>query len=529
MNSDDISVRTACSVSDSARTSGLVEGQPSLALIPQRPDSGKHAYSAELHDLVSATEVVRRRNMANGFLHDGIIWLSWILLGLFLAAAFSSRLRVAILSAAVLVILGGIVTIVWNWRRRPTAYGAACQLDRAGGLEDRISTAIHFGPAEQPDGMVLCQRRDALERLAQVDTRSLFPIAVPAAAGRTLVLALAVAGLFAYRMHYRAPMTALVRMASQAHLEQAILSPFVRAKELLKRMTAEGLVDALKGEEQPTDSAQEQRTENFSPGAQKEGAAQDAAGLQDSLQADTGQPGQEQSASPAQSEQAAGPSGDPQQAATGQQSPENSNNNDSSKNDANQSSDNQSDSDSVHESLAQKMMQSLRNLVKDAMGRQPSQSSPTQPGQDAQSPSPQGGPPGNDSSSQASQPNGSSADGPRMDPRGGSAAAQDGSKNAGSGSGDESNGSRPGTRQGGQNQPLPAGNMVQDRVALDTTGFRVQSRERTSAGPGTAQVPLRDISPRPVAAIKGAEQENIPLRYRLYVKRYFEHTSKTER
>jgi hypothetical protein len=37
------------------------------------------------------------------------------------------------------------------------------------------------------------------------------------------------------------------------------------------------------------------------------------------------------------------------------------------------------------------------------------------------------------------------------------------------------------------------------------------------------------VSPQPVAAVKGAEQENIPLRYRLYVKRYFEHTTKTER
>jgi len=29
-----------------------------------------------------------------------------------------------------------------------------------------------------------------------------------------------------------------------------------------------------------------------------------------------------------------------------------------------------------------------------------------------------------------------------------------------------------------------------------------------------------------VAAIKGAEQENIPVRYRLYVQRYFEHADK---
>jgi hypothetical protein len=40
---------------------------------------------------------------------------------------------------------------------------------------------------------------------------------------------------------------------------------------------------------------------------------------------------------------------------------------------------------------------------------------------------------------------------------------------------------------------------------------------------GTAELPVRDVSPQAVAVINGAEQENIPARYRPYVQHYFEH------
>jgi hypothetical protein len=42
---------------------------------------------------------------------------------------------------------------------------------------------------------------------------------------------------------------------------------------------------------------------------------------------------------------------------------------------------------------------------------------------------------------------------------------------------------------------------------------------------GTAQLGVRDISPQQDAVINGAEQENIPARYRFYVQRYFEHSN----
>jgi hypothetical protein len=511
-----------------------VEGAK-LPSILGRPSSGKQAYAAELDRLLSAVEAVRRRSLANRVLDDGAIWLSWILVGLFLAGAFTSRLRFAAISAAVLAVVGGFVSFVGNWRMRLSAYGAACQLDSAGGLYDRFSTALHFGAVEEPGGMILCQRRDALERLAHVDPRALFPIRRPRAAGRTLLLAVAVTGIFTYRTYHSAPLTALLQRASRAHLEQAILSPFERAKELLKRLTPEALVDALKGEKQPPDLTQAQSVDDLSPKLERGGAAQDGSRLEGLRQEDSGEQLQDQSASQGQNEQAGGtPPGDSRQAAAGGQSPENGQTNDNgNKSDADHPGDNQSDSNSVQQSVAQKVMQSLRNLVNDMMGRQPSessQSSSDRPQEGSQSPT-QGGSPGGNSPNQASQSTGSSGDGPRprMDPRPGGASSENGTQNAGSGSGDESNGSRPGSQQSGQNRPPPAGNMVPDRVTLDTTDFRAQSRERTSAGPGNAQVPLREVSPQPVAAIKGAEQENIPLRYRLYVKRYFEHTTKTER
>jgi hypothetical protein len=74
--------------------------------------------------------------------------------------------------------------------------------------------------------------------------------------------------------------------------------------------------------------------------------------------------------------------------------------------------------------------------------------------------------------------------------------------------------------------PLP--NTVADRVDLQANNFRQQGRIRTSAVAGVAQLPLRDINPQPVAEIKGAEQESIPVRYRLYVQRYFEHEDRAQ-
>ena len=91
------------------------------------------------------------------------------------------------------------------------------------------------------------------------------------------------------------------------------------------------------------------------------------------------------------------------------------------------------------------------------------------------------------------------------------------------------NGSTPVPKVAAKETPPPPKNLPQDRVNLEANDFRQQGRIRTTSAAGTAQLPLRDIKPQPVAAIKGSEQENIPVRYRLYVQRYFEHSDKAPR
>jgi hypothetical protein len=88
------------------------------------------------------------------------------------------------------------------------------------------------------------------------------------------------------------------------------------------------------------------------------------------------------------------------------------------------------------------------------------------------------------------------------------------------------NGSTPVPKQAGKDAPAPRKNLPQDRVNLEASDFRQQGRIRTTSAAGTAQLPLQDFKPQPVTAIKGSEQENIPVRYRLYVQRYFEHADK---
>ena len=68
-----------------------------------------------------------------------------------------------------------------------------------------------------------------------------------------------------------------------------------------------------------------------------------------------------------------------------------------------------------------------------------------------------------------------------------------------------------------------------DRVALEASGLKEQIRMRALPETGTAQLPTRDVSSSAAAVINGAEQENIPARYRLYVQHYFEHAEDGKR
>src|ERR1700732_3490897 len=93
INSDGISGRSFLSVLQSLPwRPGVAVERANLPSILGNPDAERRAYATELDGLLSAVEVVSRRTLANRLLVDWTIWLSWVLAGLFLAAAFSSRL-----------------------------------------------------------------------------------------------------------------------------------------------------------------------------------------------------------------------------------------------------------------------------------------------------------------------------------------------------------------------------------------------------------------------------------------------------
>src|SRR3990172_1810602 len=184
----------------------------------------------EFRSLIDATRVVRRRTLVNNLLHYWNRCLAWSLAGVLLATALLS-LHAVLISAAMLVAVAAVIGIVAAWRSRPSAYEAACRLDAAAGLHDRLSTALHFATVDAPDEMVRHQRRDALGRLSQADPRALFTLQLPAAAGRTAALALAVAGLLAYRVNHMPPLLAVSEQVAQTRLARAILTPRPPEKE----------------------------------------------------------------------------------------------------------------------------------------------------------------------------------------------------------------------------------------------------------------------------------------------------------
>ena len=167
-------------------------------------------FPAELRGLIDVALAARERILANRFLHGWIRWSAWILAGLLVAAAISPRLAIPFISAVVGLVLAAVVIGLGTWRTRPSTYEVACKLDSAAGLHDRLSTAIYFGTAGSPDEMVLCQRQDALKHLTRVNPRALFAVRLPVSARRSVLLAMAVAGLLVYRVYYQ-PWRALRR------------------------------------------------------------------------------------------------------------------------------------------------------------------------------------------------------------------------------------------------------------------------------------------------------------------------------
>jgi hypothetical protein len=494
-------------------------GEPDFANPVNASDS-----SGELRGLPGLIERVRRRMLARRLVFDSMIWLNWSLLTLIVTAAFSRKLEYALIAAAAVASVGAILSLAREWWMRPSAYYCARETDRASGLYDRLSTALYFAskqsragmPDAMPDAMIVHQRRDAISRVEGVDPRALFPVGLPEFVNRTVVLAVIAFALLGYRLYYNPPMAALLRGVVGSHVEKTLLSPLAGAvkKELL------ALVDR-----------DETQVKEASPDAET------VPGLADPKTADdASQPGDKDGASPGDSQDdsqatagAEGDTGDPQQGnqpnAQGQDAnqPGNASQNpqmaDPNQQQSGQNGQNGENSSSAQpqtggqQSSGSSVMQALKNLMKNMTGQpNPSDSN----GQSSSAGSSQQ--PGS-SSGQGEAKNDSPKDGNEQKETGSSSSSQ----KPGGGAG---NGSTPVPKQAAKDTTPPPKNLPQDRVNLEANNFRQQGRVRTTSAAGTAQVPLRDIKPQPVAAIKGSEQENIPVRYRLYVQRYFEHTDK---
>jgi hypothetical protein len=67
---------------------------------------------------------------------------------------------------------------------------------------------------------------------------------------------------------------------------------------------------------------------------------------------------------------------------------------------------------------------------------------------------------------------------------------------------------------------------VVERVRLETKKFKDQKRMPIEPETGSSDLASGSVLMQRTATINGAEQENIPERYRSYVQRYFEHAKK---
>jgi hypothetical protein len=298
---------------------------------------------------------------------------------------------------------------------------------------------------------------------------------------------------------------ALLRTTARSQLVQSILSPIVHAmeKDLQRTMAlVKSSLDSPPSEVRPGEAAtaddlwkaNDDQESNLKNGQQDSQEANAGDQMQD--QSPSGMPGAQGEAKPSDSEQQAG----------GDQSQQGKSGTDRMGGDAQQQSDAQN-SENGRQSLSQSLMQALKNMLSNS----PNQEGNNQANQ--KQPHSQGMP----QSGNSNQPGSGEAD-KKGDSRGASDAQQKATQNSSSGAG-----SQQGSKELNRNQRARPVNAVPDRVALESTGFKDQTRMRMDNGTGVERVPLTNVSPQAVAVTNGAEQENIPARYRWYVQHYFEH------
>jgi hypothetical protein len=465
----------------------------------------RRSVSPELNGVIGTLCTLRRRVLANQVLSAWTNWFVWLLIALIAAAMISSRLVGALAFITALAVAGAVAIFVWIWRNRPSNYETAQRLDSAAGLKDRISTAVYLGEIRNPDpdGMIGEQRADALARLAKIDPQGLFPIHMPEHRKRASVLALVAIGLFAYRMHHQPPLVSLLQSTARSQLVQSIFSPIVHAMEKdLQRTIALVTMkpEATSEETQRGDAAS--NTEDLWKANDDKGNGSEE--QKDQAEADMGNQQQDQMQTPGNQE--GNPSGEarPQENSSQSQQGKSGSENSDGKS-AQQQSEQQGPEG--RQSLGQSLMQALKNMMSNSPNQQASNRAQQQP------PNGQGAP----QSGNSQQPGATQSD-KRGDSRGNSDAKQKASQTASEGAG-----SQQGTKELQKNQETHPVNAVPDRVALEASGFKDQTRMKIATETGTAQLATSGATAKQDAVTNGAEQENIPARYRFYVQRYFEH------
>lgn len=457
----------------------------------------RREYPSELSVLVRTLNTVRQRILANTLLRSWARWAVWILVGLIAIGAVLSKLAGPVALVGVLAAVGAAAILIWAWRTRLSAYEAAQRLDSAAGLKDRLPTAIYLGGVDNPDGLIAQQRKDAVMRAAKVDPGGLFPVRLPASLGRALALVLVVAGLFAYRINHKPPLLSLLQTATRSQLVQSIFSPLVQAMQKdLQRAVALVTMKPDSAADQPRRDDSALSSDDLWKGGDEKGAkdeqqqAADNGDEQDQLEAPPGQDG--------------APSPDGRQQEGNSQSQDDNNGNESASGNSQQPA--ESPSAEKRQSLGQSLMQALKNMLSNSSSQQANNRANQQP-------SGQGTP----QSGNSHQPGANEGD-KRGESRGSSDAKQKATQTASEGAG-----SQEGSKELHKDpNPHPI-NAVPERVALEASGFKEQTRMNVPAETGTAQLASRDQSTQGDAIVNGAEQETIPARYRLYVQRYFEH------
>ena len=473
-----------------------------------------------LQDAITSVERVRRTTLVNQFLQYWMSWWGGLLIALLAVAAFAQSLRIALIAGALLVVIGAAVSVIVARMRRPSVYRAACLLDAAASLQDRLSTAIYFSNSEDPDGMLLWQRQDALARAARLNPAVLFPIRMPSIMKRVAVLALVAAGFLGYRANHQAPVPQLVQRLAETRVAKTVITPELKAME--KDVAAALGLEEKNGSEKELRQTRQEEDERQSGDADASASLKDvSADKSDLANGNIDLQGENAEKSQDMSNQQQNAQGMPQQGEPTDGQPDSDNANPQQQPGSSQSA--SQNQQAGQQSLSHTLMQALKDMVSKATGQQPGQSQGQNSSNSQQSPN------------QNASSNADSNESQKGSPDANGNASQDGQQ-PGQTASDQTPQGTDGTEQAGN---TPGANRMQKNAALDSKASPDKvdlnysdpnggTRVRATAGPGTAQVPLTGASAAPVAAVNGAEQESIPQRYRMYVQHYFDHAAKPQ-